>query len=694
MLQGAFLLADKLCQPSSLSALQKADWSTVGRPILEALREISQQNDLVAQPTTALCVSWIKKALCVVWLKLLASEAGEDVEVAWRENSFFPLQNSLPEVNQVVLLEMVKSTAAAQTFADLLLCLPPPQIYAELEKVVQHVMSGSTTEDDVRIFLEVWGELWKGQHEEKAAAGVGKDDMEMAFAKQFASLSAQSPSLSARAAKRLKLDQEELTESLPATDILHLLLNALRDNKNHISTTALCLEALSISLNALYTTFLIDQAVVLPPEGKLHILSTAVSIREKHKEKLSPELIRQVQRDLHASHTPSQFGPSRMKLGEALGIITELAQFWQSSGLLKAGDSTSPSYSAFKLEQSVQRVLAALQKPEVQGILAETDDGGTENNLRALLESLEFPAAESSSDVAARITAMIISYRMEDHQEFTVLFAGERAWAGGEEHWVDCLEKNQAAFQQCDTLIRLTSTVLSKLHSPGADVSLCRRLRKAVADVFSALTLKDKNKALAAMLRLSSQGLLGRSVPAAVTEGFEQELNMAFNCIIQGSNLSNLNTAVSLVARVAFQNPEAALKSCCHSAVFNKGAFSLMAAILQQLPALSGAGRERKGDGEGEEVEGDADGEAQRAGSLFCRCLQETITATSLSANEKEQLDKFLGLLMRPVVVDGEEKKQSFVPPQEVVNTFVLPNLSRKGECPFIFRLENLKTNN
>ncbi len=694
VLQGAFLLAEKLCLPSSLSCLQKAEWSRVGSPVLEAVREICQQAELDKHLTTT-AVSWIKKVVCVVWLKLLCGETGEDVDVAWRENPFFPLQNGLPEVNHVVLLELVRSMAAAQTFSHFLLYLPQSQICTELERLVQHMRSSPTKEDDVQLFLEVWWELWKGRDEEKTE---GEDSIEAMFAQQAARLSFKSSTLSPQAAKRLKLDPSHLPASTPTTDVLHLLLNALRDFKDRITRTDLCFQALSVSLDALYTTFLIDQAVILSPKDKIHILSKVISIREQNDGKLSPKLIREAQRDLRTSHTPSLFRPSRMKLDEALAVVTELAQFWQSSGLLKACDSTNCSYSAFKLEHSVQRVLTALQKAKVPETLTEIDSKGTETDiLRGLLESLAFPAVESTPEVSAKVTALIISHRLEDYEEFALLFASEESWAAWDELWMDCVEKNQAAFQQCDTLIQLTSTLMSKLHSESTEVSKCRKLMKVIADIFSALSLKDKNKVLAAMLRLSSRGFFGCSVPSAVTDGFEQELNMAFNCIILGGggasaavSQGNLNTAVSLVARVAFQNPEATLMSCCHSAVFNKGAFTLMAKILQQLPGLRGQ-KDKQDEAQTDEEDRKESEESRDEGSgsrLFCRCMQDIIRTKSLSVSEKEQLLKVLGLLMMPVMTaEGEERKQSFLQPQEVVNILVLPKLSAMGECPVVFML-------
>lgn len=112
------------------------------------------------------------------------------------------------------------------------------------------------------------------------------------------------------------------------------------------------------------------------------------------------------------------------------------------------------------------------------------------------------------------------------------------------------------------------------------------------------------------------------------------------------------------------------MKSCCLSAVFNKGAFSLMASILQQLPGLQ---TQSGGGTEGEPKDG--------GGSLLCRCLQQAVGTKSMSVSEKQQLLKFLALLMTPHALNEEDgTKRSFLSPQEVVNTFVLPNISSTGE--------------
>lgn len=688
VLEGSFRLADKLCCPATLSSIGKADWSQVEDPILQTVRQICGQDERDSQPNLK-GVTWKKRIICAVWLKVLCTEAEEDVEKAWMENSLFYLQNSIPEVNSVVLLKLVKSTSASQIFAGFLLCLPLPLIVTELKRLTEYVRNEPKSEEDVQFFLEVWRELWKGREESKATEDKS---LEMMFASQFARLSSKSPSPSPKDAKRIKLDTPGSPASTANTDVLHTLLHSLKDMTDQVSSTGLCYQALSISLDAFYTSFLIDQEVIIPAKEKLAILCKFMSTRGKN-EKVSSEVIREVQRNLHASHSPSPFQPCVMKLDEALKIITELAQFWQDRGLLNICDSSVSCNSVLQLDQSIRRVLTALN--EVEHLASVTE----KNLLEHLLKSLSLPATESSPEVQAKVVTTIIHHRLDDYKDFAVLFASEASLIDCDERWMDCLEKNKAAFQQHGTLMSLSSTLMSKLQRDCLDVSQSRKLMKIIADIFSALSLEDKNKALAAMLRLSTKGFFGCPVPSAVTEGFEQELKMAFNCIIQGGggvsaavSQGNLTTAVSLVARVAFQNPEAAMRSCCHSAVFNKGAFTIMAKILQHLPGLRGqSGVRDEEDRKDEEKRKHGGSDAVRSSSLLCRCLKKMIRNKSLSASEKEQFLEFLGLLMLPDIT-YEEQRQSFVSPQEVVNTFVLPSLSAKGENLPVKALEKWAT--
>ncbi|XP_051934800.1 gem-associated protein 4 [Hippocampus zosterae] len=659
ILQGSFLLADKLCLPSSLSSLQKCDWHKVGNPVLAAMKEICDEED-VGDLHKDKAASWRKQLVGVLWLKLLSKEHGEDIEEAWKESPFFPLQNSLPEVNYTVLIELLKSLSAADTFAHFLLCLPQRQMCSELERLSDHVKSNPVDEDDVHFFLELWWQLWKG--EEKFPEG--QDSIAVLFASQVAHFTSQPASLTHHAAKRPKLDSSVLPNN---TDILYVLLNTLTDMKDFISKPEHCFQALSNCLDALYTTFLMEQSVILPIKDKMVFLSKAVIIREKNSVKLSSELIEEAQRDLRASYTTPEFQPSRLNFYEALKRVSELTQFWQNRNLLKACSNSTVSYNTLKLQQSVQRMLSALEKADFRG-----EEEAEKSKLRGLLASLVFPKIESSYEVSMRVAMTIISHRLEDSHKVTVLYAGEESWVACDEQWLDFLEKHQTAFHRCDTLIQLASTLTRQLHSTNVCVSRSRRLLKVVTAAFTALSLEDKNQALVAILRSSSKGFFGCPGGSALMASFEQELNMAFNCIIQGGGGAsaaegNLSTAVSLVARVAFQNPEATLRSCCHSAVFNKGAFSLMSRILKQLPGLRGL-TESKKEGEGR----------RNPTRLLCRCLQEVISTRLLSDNEKEQFLQFATLLMVPVAT-GEGERETLLSPQELINTFVLPHLARSG---------------
>ncbi|XP_028319569.1 gem-associated protein 4 isoform X2 [Gouania willdenowi] len=664
VLQGAFVVAEKLCAPPLLSCIQKAEWSKVGHIILEALGQVCRA-DCGNDPTT---VNWRKRLICVVWLKLLCKDLGEDIETSWRENPFFCLQNGLPDVNSVILFELVKSMDAADTFASLLFCFPPAQICVELERMTRHVRSEPKSQHDMHFFLKVWWELWKGRDQIKA---VADENTEVMFTNQLLRLF-KCPSLSPISPKRVKLEIFNSPASLPHSGVLNLLLYALQDMKEDITSTELCCQALSLSLDAFYTSFFLDQEVLLPTREKMCLLSQVFAIKGIHPDELSPELVREAQRDLYASYTPAPFKASSITLSEALKIVTDLALFWQTK--TDFASSSSPSYSAFQLNLSAQRVLTALLNTEMP---EGEDKDSFLGILRGLLKTLVFTSTASRPDFNAKVTTTIIINHLKDCENFAALFASDISLVPDFDCLLDCLEKNQKAFQQCTTLISLSSCVISKLHS--ADVRQCKKLLKATVDIFSALSLEEKNKALTAMLTLSKTGFFGCSVPSTLSEGFEKELNMTFNCIIQGgsrgASQGNLNTAASLVARVAFQNPEATLKYCCHSAIFNKGTFHLMAEILQQLPGFKDV-RERNDD----------------ESDVFSKCLQEVAATKCLSANEIEQLLGFVGLLMMPIAAVGTEKKgQSFLPPHKVVHTLVLPKLSAGGLSDIQLSLQLLR---
>uniref|UniRef100_A0AAV2J031 Gem-associated protein 4 n=1 Tax=Knipowitschia caucasica TaxID=637954 RepID=A0AAV2J031_KNICA len=84
--------------------------------------------------------------------------------------------------------------------------------------------------------------------------------------------------------------------------------------------------------------------------------------------------------------------------------------------------------------------------------------------------------------------------------------------------------------------------------------------------------------------------------------------------------------------------------------------------MLQQLPGLSGRLSEPNQSEEGKD--------------LLCSCVQDVIKVKQMSQEEKEQLVKFLSLLIQPVVMNEGDVGEGFLLPQQVVCAFVLPNIA------------------
>ncbi|XP_055081999.1 gem-associated protein 4 [Periophthalmus magnuspinnatus] len=637
VIQGAFLSANRIVP---LCSLQKADWDKVCDPILETIQEITQNKGRAEE---------VKKTLvCVAWLKLLSAEEDESIEVAWKESPIFSLQNGLPEFNWVVFLELIRSITSINIYTRLLLCLPPSQLCSEVERLVEHIRRSPVREEDVTFFFDVWWELW-------TCKDFHKDSTEEMFTQEVSRMSSKAIK---QPAKRLKLDFPDQTTSNP--DLVNIFFCAFRNLGAQITQPKLIFKALSVSINALYTAYLCAPEPEVSTKEKLEILSEIATIREKNNEKLGPKMIAESLKDLNTIQRPCRFKPLQLKFEDALQIMVDVAYNWNCNGLLEVEDKSNISYSEFKSKLGLQNVFAAFHKTKRSKdtplcSIFEPKDWMTQKNVDLL------------PDVCAEIARTIISQKMDDYQNFALLFADEESWATCDENYIDFLETNQSAFREQNTLIKLTQSIVGKFSSGSVDVSHYRKLMKVTADIFSALSLDDKNKVLAAVMRISKRGFFGSNVPSAVTTSFERELNMAFNCIIQGgggpSTASNLNTAVSLVARVAFQNPEAAVKAMCNSAISNKGSFHIMAKMLQQLPGLSGRASDSNQDAEGKD--------------LLCSCVKDIIKTKQMSQDEKEQLVKFLSLLMQPVVMtEGDGGAEGFLLPQTVICAFVLPNLA------------------
>ncbi|KAB0401949.1 hypothetical protein E2I00_019363, partial [Balaenoptera physalus] len=156
VLHGGFLLAEQLFRPKTLAELTKSDWEHVGRPIVEALREISSAA-ACSQP-----FAWKKKALIIIWAKALQPYpiTPSDTETLWQEDVFFSVGNMIPTINHTVLFELLKSLEASGLFIQLLMALPTTVCRAELERFLEHVTI-DTSSKDVAFFLDVWWEMMK-----------------------------------------------------------------------------------------------------------------------------------------------------------------------------------------------------------------------------------------------------------------------------------------------------------------------------------------------------------------------------------------------------------------------------------------------------------------------------------------------------------------------------------------------------
>lgn len=641
VLQGGFLLANQICQPEPLSSLKKEDWDRIGSPIVKAVKEICEHSLRDSKDR----LHWRKKILCIVWSKILEVNNREDIDIRWKEDPLFDIQNSLPDINHLVLFELVKSMSFPTIYVELLLCFQPAERCKELKLLVDHVTS-SSTEADVKLLLEVWWELLKGKR-------ACLDTLDQLFTAQCSRAMISTTEPSPLASKRFKPDPESTS-----TCMVYILFEGLRKIKEHLSSSELCHFALSNCMDTLYTNYLLSSAADLSIEIQLQNISRIVSLKKRNGAKEGfdlIEVIREAQRDLAAALTPAEAKPCGMTFIQAMQVTLEIICSWEVMGLLKM-PSNDPSVMAIRLKDSLGRVLPTLEQPSLAKDLV--GNGQTLNNLRVtlkgLLASLSFTVPECSAAEVANISMTILDHHLEGFEGLPGLFASKLSQDLSEAEWIQCLKRNACVFQTKDLLMMLISTLTAKCQS-DADVQHCRKLKDVIVDIFSHLSLPDKNATLSELLSISRKGLHG-FLPSSVTMGFSEELNLAFNSIIQSGANSSLDAAVSAVARVAFQNPEATLRRCCHMAVVNLGAHTLIAKILLQLSGLMSSPG----------VHND---------NLLCRCLQDTVWSKLSSLQEENQFLQFLTELMKCNITGCMGEKLSFLPPEEALHAFVLPYL-------------------
>lgn len=112
---------------------------------------------------------------------------------------------------------------------------------------------------------------------------------------------------------------------------------------------------------------------------------------------------------------------------------------------------------------------------------------------------------------------------------------------------------------------------------------------------------------------------------------------------------------------------------CCHMAVVNLGAHTLLAQILQQLSGLMSTSK-------------NPSGTRNKEYNLLCSCLQDTMWNKLSSCKEEDQFLCFLSALMESKITGQRGEELSFLLPEDIVHAFVLPYLS--FSCPQPCRLE------
>ncbi|TRY64714.1 hypothetical protein DNTS_017748 [Danionella cerebrum] len=566
----------------------------------------------------------------------------EDIEIRWKEDPLFGVLNSLPEINHAVMFELVKSMSFSSIYVELLLCLPSAERYEELKLFVDHVTSRST-EEDVKMFLEVWWELLKGKR------GCN-DDVDQFFSTQ-ASRSKMNET-STQASKRFKPDPESTSISM-----VHILFEGLREIKEHLANPEMCYVALSNCLDTMYTNYLLSSAAELPIEIKLQRISCIVNLKKRKMLMEDFDMIENIQeahRDLSASLIPAETNPSGMTFIQAMQVTLEVICSWEVMGLLNPFEG-EPTFAVVRLKDSIGRVLASLEHPHGKDLIG---NGQTLSNLRVsltgLMGSLAFKDLESSAAEMVTICTSILDNHLEGFEDLPGLFATKLSQDFNEAEWIRCLERNARMFQTKDLLLSLITALTNKCQR-DPDVQCCKNLKDVVVEIFSNLSIADRNATLADLLNVSSKGL-HQFLPSSISKDFSEELNLAFNSIIQSGASQSLDAAVAAVARVAFQNPEATLNRCYQMAVFNLGAHTLIAEILQQLPGLFSSNRAHHD-------------------NLVCNCLKNTVWSKLLSPQEENQFVQFIAEMMKCNMTTHTGEKQSFIPPENVLRTFVQPFL-------------------
>ncbi|XP_032472305.1 gem-associated protein 4 isoform X2 [Phocoena sinus] len=576
VLHGGFLLAEQLFRPKTLAELTKSDWEHVGRPIVEALREISSAT-ACSQP-----FAWKKKALIIIWAKALQPYpvTPSDTETLWQEDVFFSVGNMIPTINHTVLFELLKSLEASGLFIQLLMALPATVCRAELERFLEH-MTIDTSSKDVAFFLDVWWEMMKHK-------GNQQDPLLSQFRTMAHKYLSSSDEFS-HPPKRFKSDPDVC----PTMPLLGMLLTGLKQIQDRILCPGMKCCTLA-NLADMLTVFALmeDNPQEVSATVYLDKLATVISVwntdtQNPYHQQALAEKVKEAERDI--SLTSLARLPSETIL-VGFEFLRSLLREWREELRATLGGSQGTSYSSYRLcdsltsfSQNLKLYLdtASLSKEErqVASELAECV-GDFLKDTNRVLKNKGF-----EKDITASIAMAIIEQKLDRHMEMCYIFASERKWAFSDE-WLACLASSRAVFQEPGLVLELLEAVVDVSAADGA---VPRPQIKQVIDLIlechAHLSLPDKNKVLSGVLlswgrKGLSEKLLGH------LEGFQEDLNTTFNQLTQSASEQGLANAIASVARLVILHPEITVKKVCSMAVVNLGTHRFLAQILTAFPAL------------------------------------------------------------------------------------------------------------
>ncbi|XP_053563346.1 gem-associated protein 4 [Bombina bombina] len=655
VLQGAFLLAEKLIHPKTLVETKKSDWPLIEKPITDALKEIC----LVSQSQNQ---EWKKRAIAVLWAKILCCrpdlslDPDMNIERKWKEDVFFPVEKMIPKINHTVLFELLKTTKAAKIFAELLLAFPPDFWVDEADLMMHHVVE-ETSLADVTFFLDIWWEILKSSNDRQ-------DETVKLFGDIICQYLTKSTDELCQRTKRFKPDPEQFLP--PADNILTIFIEGLHKIRQYIDNSELKCYTVANLTEMLCSSAFIEETQCLPIGLYLEKIVAVLSFwntgskNQCHNYNFL-EMLKEAERTIKSGSTASRFKLLHGAQHFGLNILKDLLHQWGDEIQNYMNSSKDLGYESYRMADSLlclHKILIDLRDtdtfPEEQrGNALELVHSIT--SLQEKTVNVQLKRSTDDSTTIATVAMSIIENKMDRYKEVCSLFASEVSWAFSED-WINCLKRNKAHFQEPDLIFKLLETV-SKATSLQSNVSIEQKQNATnfILNLFAELSLSEMDNVLQRVL--SSWGKKGLSQSMkAFTNDFQEELNTTFNQISQSVSDYSAAKAVSKVAKLALLYPEAVVNKACHFAVINLGAHTFLAKILISLPALR--------------FRTIINGETSV--SLLSQCLIDTCWGKLSSAKEESQFLYLLAFLMNPSETQ-DSTAVILLQPAEVVRTFVLP---------------------